>query len=619
MTTLQKSLKDAQKELDQSLSQVAQVGVYVVVLENIDPYDSKNSLVQKAQAALHPYAVENLNGVNIKRLTNVANFESVKDIIESFVSGKASDKKVFVDKQNFARKYFLYVAQASVLPLKENKMKRQNMRFDSDVFVAKLGDNFESELLKKNISDEHLALIRTDALPYASISQQENRNNRDRQDQIIEKGELEIKKIKQDIEEAQELLRERSERIQQICKNYNLSFNASDLDASAQGAFDHFREKVKRLDRQWKQLKEQEIIPKETITTIEGSPAASTATESIKLYKTLSEQAGKISKTQERIRVEDFEVTDYEAQKDVTLFRKIERIWVYPVPQDGNTFKVFLLAQFKIAATAAKDREKSITLDFPMPEMVFVTGGSYIMGCKDGRDTNCDSDEKPARQVSVKDFAIGRYEVTVKEYLAFVDDTKGNYPSWLEEGNEYHIETGLSNYYKRKGYSRNAFNLPIVGVSWYDAVAYCKWLSKQTGKNYRLPTEAEWEFAARGGSNQNSYKYAGSDDVDKVAWYSDNSSNKTHPVGEKQGLRIGNDQIFDLSGNVWEWCADHWYSSYKGALSNGSAWTSGGESSRRVVRGGSWLDYSYYCRVADRFCGFTNYRYYDIGFRVARY
>ncbi|NJL77059.1 MAG: hypothetical protein HC892_20650 [Saprospiraceae bacterium] len=159
LQTLEQNLVNAEQELQKSISQIPQVGVYLVVLTDIDPFDNKNALVQKAQAALHPYAIEDLNGVNIRRLSSVSNLESVKDIIESFTSGGASDKKIFVDKQNFARKYFLYVAQVSVLPLADPNFKGQNTTFGNAVFVMKLNDTFEGELLKKNVSDEDLNTI----------------------------------------------------------------------------------------------------------------------------------------------------------------------------------------------------------------------------------------------------------------------------------------------------------------------------------------------------------------------------------------------------------------------------------------------------------------------------
>lgn len=603
--TLEKSRIDAQEELKKNISQVPQVGVYLVVLENIDPYDSKNDLLQKAKAALHPYAIEDLNGVSIRRLTEVASFESVKDIIESFVSGAASDRKIFVDQQNFVRKYFLYVAQVSVLPLTDTNLKEESPPSDG-VFVMKLQENFEGDLLKKNISDDDIKKIKDDAIPYLELSQQENQNNRTRQQNIIEKGELEIKKTETDLLESRRLLNDRSKRIKKVCEEHQLRFEPNNLDASAQRAFDYFKQRTEQLDEQWKQLKEQELIPKQTITTIEGNPAASIAAESMKLYRTLGEQAGKISKTQERIRIEDFKVTDYEAKKDITLFRAIQRIWIYPVLQDNNTFKIIVFAKFKITAS----EEPSVS-NFPIPETTLVKGGTFTMGCKKGRDTDCSDDEKPAHSVTLSDFYMGKYEVTVKEYLAFADDTKSNYPEWLEAGNKHHIETGTNAYYKNMGYSRNASNLPIVGISWDNAVAYCKWLSEKTGKNYRLPTEAEWEYAARGGQSSRNYLYAGSNNIDEVAWYDTNSGITTHAIGAKKANELG---IYDMSGNVWEWCSDGYGAYVSTTQTNPTGDTA---SALRVLRGGSWFKYPQDCRVANRLSNAPSNREVNLGFRLA--
>lgn len=246
----------------------------------------------------------------------------------------------------------------------------------------------------------------------------------------------------------------------------------------------------------------------------------------------------------------------------------------------------------------------------PIPQTVFVKGGSFQMGSNDGR-----ANEQPIHTVTIKDFNIGKYEVTVKEYLAFCEATNSNYPEWLEVGNKYHVETGTDGYYKNKGYSRTGSdNLPIVGVSWNNAKAYCKWLSETTGQTYRLPTEAEWEYAARGGNQSNGYKYSGSNNIDEVAWYNDNSGSKTHPVGTKKANELG---IYDMSGNVWEWCEDKWHDNYQNAPTDGSAWLQNGDNTR-VLRGGSWGSLNNYCRVASRNDFNPSNRSYSGGFRVVR-
>jgi formylglycine-generating enzyme required for sulfatase activity len=242
--------------------------------------------------------------------------------------------------------------------------------------------------------------------------------------------------------------------------------------------------------------------------------------------------------------------------------------------------------------------------------MVKIKGGTFLMGGDEQER------ETPIHEVTLNDFYIGKYQVTVEQYLAFCEATKGNYPEWLEEGSPYNIYNGTDDHYKKKGYEDEVRRkkLPIVGVSWNDAVAYINWLSKKTGKNYRLPTEAEWEYAAKGGNQSKGYKYAGSNNLDEVGWYDKNSDSKTHPVGQKKPNELG---LYDMSGNVWEWCQDVWHDNYNGAPANGEAWTSGGNSSYRVLRGGSWNDGADDCRSAYRDGNPPDDRGSHDGFRIA--
>ena len=229
------------------------------------------------------------------------------------------------------------------------------------------------------------------------------------------------------------------------------------------------------------------------------------------------------------------------------------------------------------------------------------------MGSNDGYDW-----EKPVHRVTLGDYYIGKYEVTVGEYLAFCDATKSHYPEWLEAGSEYHIETGSDTYYKGSGYARSSVRLPIVGVSWNDAIAYCKWLSSKTGKTYRLPTEAEWEYAAHGGKDSKGYVYAGSNDDKSVGWNDSNSGRKAHEVG---GLKANELGLYDMTGNVWEWCSD-WYSDSYYSSSASSNPTGPSIGTNRVLRGGGWGGDAQNSRVAFRFFNTPEYRNSSYGFRV---
>lgn len=195
-------------------------------------------------------------------------------------------------------------------------------------------------------------------------------------------------------------------------------------------------------------------------------------------------------------------------------------------------------------------------------ECVLVKAGTFIMGAADN-ESGQQNDEFPRRQITItKDFYIGKSMITQAQYMAVM----GNNPSYFKGD-----------------------NLPVESVSWYDAVAFCKKLGG------RLPTEAEWEFAARGGNKSKGYKYSGSNDLNEAAWYRNNSGETTHPVGTKIPNEIG---IYGMSGNVWEWCND-WYDFYP----SGPATDPKGplKGTHRVIRGGSWSSVARVgCRVAIR-------------------
>lgn len=242
---------------------------------------------------------------------------------------------------------------------------------------------------------------------------------------------------------------------------------------------------------------------------------------------------------------------------------------------------------------------------------VYVEGGTFMMGCTKEQEADCDDDEKPAHKVIINSFYMSKYEVTNKEFVRFLND-KGN----QEEGGVKWLQVEISKieeikgrFFTKKGYEE----YPVVSISWYAATAYARWLSEKTGKQFKLPSEAAWEYAARGGKKSKGYKYAGSNNLGEVAWYDANSGYDTHPIGQKKANELG---IFDMSGNVFEWCEDTWHEDYKNAPADGSTWISG-NGSFRVLRGGSWRNNAMHCRVSYRYNINPDYRYGNYGFRLA--
>lgn len=260
----------------------------------------------------------------------------------------------------------------------------------------------------------------------------------------------------------------------------------------------------------------------------------------------------------------------------------------------------------------------SQTTQLPLPETVFVKGGTFTMGCTAEQGDDCGTDEKPAHQVYVYDFYMGKYEVTNEQFAAFLNE-KGNQEeggvTWVNLEGEFNgvvcgVEEVNGQFRAKAGLEKH----PMIYVSWDGARAYCNWLSEKTGQNYRLPTEAEWEYAARGGQQSRSYKYAGSNNLDEVAWYDNNSNNRTHPVGRKKANELG---LYDMSGNVWEWCLDdrRTYEVTKAPLSN----PRGTVQRPRVLRGGgSWDSLAWYCRSSLRNVSIPVDRNYYNGLRLVR-
>ena len=215
--------------------------------------------------------------------------------------------------------------------------------------------------------------------------------------------------------------------------------------------------------------------------------------------------------------------------------------------------------------------------------MVYVSSGTFTMGAK-GRYAY--DDEKPTHSVTLSSYYICKYEVTQALWRAVM----GSNPSYFKGD-----------------------NLPVEQVSWNDCQTFINRLNNYTSRNFRLPTEAEWEFAARGGNYSRHYKYSGSNYIGDVAWYEDNSgnsSNRTHHVGAKQANELG---LYDMSGNVWEWCSD-WYGSYSSYSQNDPTGPNSG--SCRVRRGGSWDNGARGCHSSFRGYDVPGCRYDNLGLRL---
>jgi formylglycine-generating enzyme required for sulfatase activity len=221
------------------------------------------------------------------------------------------------------------------------------------------------------------------------------------------------------------------------------------------------------------------------------------------------------------------------------------------------------------------------------PEMVVLPAGSFDMGSNDDwkkRPNEGVASEKPVHGVSVPTFSIGKFEVTQAQWQAVM----GSNPSMF----------------------KGCDDCPVEVINWEDVQGFLQKLNAKTGKRYRLPSEAEWEYACRAGGR---HTYCGNMDIDAVAWVGHNSGGKTHPVGRKQANAFG---VYDMTGNVYEFTGDCYNENYKGAPTNGSAWTNA-ECEVRMIRGGFWNNEPRFARSTFRSVDTPPGRHAGLGFRVA--
>ena len=255
------------------------------------------------------------------------------------------------------------------------------------------------------------------------------------------------------------------------------------------------------------------------------------------------------------------------------------------------------------------------------PIMVFVKGGQFIMGSnKIQRTIEQGIDERPEHIVNLNSFWIGKYVVTVGEFRKFMnshtyvtDAEKQGFSYCFDGKNLIYRKDGVNWECDVLGNKRiNEENDPVIHVSQYDAIAYCNWLSKLSGKAYRLPTEAEWEYAAKGGLRHDTFEYSGGNDMEQLGWYAWNSDYTTHPVGKKKPNGLG---LYDMSGNVWEWCSDKLgpYSAEEQTNPTGAD-----TGSFAVMRGGGWRYFAINCRCTIRRGMHPDFNGSGPGFRLVK-
>ncbi len=270
--------------------------------------------------------------------------------------------------------------------------------------------------------------------------------------------------------------------------------------------------------------------------------------------------------------------------KDTPLYVNLKKGEIYKLNEENGMTVQKPVQEIATTPSSSSIPSQTFTVKGISFKMIRVEGGTFTMGAMAELRSDAYDDEKPAHQVTLSSYYIGETEVTQALWQAVM----GSNPSFFKHDNH-----------------------PVEQVSWDECKSFISKLNSLTGKNYRLPSEAEWEYSARGGNKSQGNKYSGSNTLGNVAWYEDNSGRKTHSVKTKSPNELG---IYDMSGNVREWCQD-WFGSYSSASQTNPTGATLG--SYRVYRGGSWGTFARACRVSDRNYDMPEHRSSNLGLRLA--
>lgn len=639
----QDSRTQSQAELERNLAGVKHTGIFIVLLQGIDIYADKNELVKQSQDALAPQVVQSLNGTQISRLTSVSNLKEVKDIIQSFTGGDMSIADVLADKPLYTKKVFLYAAKVNVTPLKNKQINTLKLANGATARVIDVlnESNWEDELTSIGVSNELISELNMKISGQARRINNENFEADRSQESIAQRGAEEIAKIDEEIKELRSKINIAKQKVQGVLKSLGQSYNENDVAGSIQKALNAQLKIMDNLRQEWNTVKGREYLWKPALIEINGNPFASMAPEVIRLVKLLNDTYGTIKKSAELTKVEDMIVTDYQAFLKTEAYREVDKIWIYPVGQDDGTFQLTLIARFKIntktpnstsvstptytnISTNSSYTEYGITPSF---KMIAIPAGTFTMGCT-SEQQDCEDNENPTHQVTLSSFYMGEAEVTVAEFKMFISETAyqtdadKNGGSYIWNGSESELISGVNWRNDITGKNLQADNHPVIHVSWNDVTAYIAWLNKKCGRQYRLPTEAEWEYAAREGGkavmfgngknilNPAEANFYSKEDYKKSYSVIGTYREKTTAVKTFKPNSLG---LYDMTGNVNEWCSD-WYGNYNSNSQTNPTGASSGTC--RVIRGGSWDYYPQYCRLAYRNCITPGRRRYSIGFRL---
>lgn len=602
--------REIEAQVQNDLSGINYKGLFIVVLKSIDPWSSKQDLSDQSEKALAPRAIEDLNGIFISSMTSVEQSRLMNDKIQTVISGEMSIEKQYISRTIDNRGKFLYLAKINVAPLKKSIKAAPGAAAASEntlIVNAMTAKDYGTRLQNFGVSQDEIRKIDVEVQSAQEPIQLANATASRRQMDILRNGNANLNKIDDEIRSLENSLANRSGILRGIIEDKtDVTFDPENSDQSIDAALKFQDSRLEELRSQMIHAREQELIPRYSVSvTAEGTPADDIARTALDIAGQIEQSYSRIEQFVEETTIQNFMLTEEKKSSQEVVYRKIDTVWLYPVAGDQDNFYLTVVAKFKTTSegstgpvkTTREPEEKKL-------DMILVKGGLFRMG-----DDDIGTDHNPFHPVQVNDFYISKFEVTCPQFCEFAnavrdqlrvidgENTVGpsneswfqidNPPAYLRESVKIMLKDGQ--FITKKGYE----NHPIDFVSWYGAKAYSEWIGG------RLPTEAEWEYAARGGKESKNYLYSGGDDIHSVAWYCENTDDNGNVVGSRQPNELG---IFDMSGNVAEWCDDWFSETYypESPLDNPTGSLDG---TSKIARGGHRWTIDWDCRTATR--GYT--------------
>ena len=537
--------------------------------------------------------------LGLRKKEEPLNFEETFQELERLVGDYNQLIRFLADHKDEYRRFFQSLTEeikeavaVKCQKLAETERKRQSL--ENSIGSAELRDTLrlqKQQIFRTVILVGRASLLMLKKIDLISESIQKLAEDQDTQKQVFSKMIGELNGYKQVYQLQLELDSLEKEAIEMAKVAINLEQYLKPIIGQFQGLIDRVVTIDGELSRSVSEVESlvQNILSSESAVSFRKNENLSASL--LNFLVTSEEKRGRLAIALERAEQEGWQWTEVEIpDEEIELETAIQRINNHVIERVGN-FTTSVVGDSPIPPLSQLETALGNRTSFieKLPnrvtlEMVNLPAGEFLMGSPDSNS------EKPQHQVQVNSFAIGKYPVTQAQYKAVM----GTNPS--------HFENNPQN--------------PVEMVSWRDARAFCKKLSQITGKIYRLPTEAEWEYACRAGTTTRFYFGDDANQLGDYVWYSGNSQQTTHPVGQKKPNAWG---LHDMSGNVWEWCQDDWHNNYIGATEDGSAWLIDNDNrsqSPKCLRGGSWFDYPSSCRSADRNRGYPDYINDSFSFRV---